>query len=538
MVDPDDTPSPGAPPRVRRALLSVYDKTGVADFAQRLDALDVELISTGGTAETLREAGLDVTDVAELTGFPEVLGGRVKSVHSAVHAGLLARRGHEGDADDLDAHGLVPIDLVACNLYPFEEALSQSGADDATATANIDIGGPAMLRAAAKNFFRVAAVCDPASYDAVAAELEENESALSSATRRRLAGEAFAHTARYDRAIAGYFSEAPEPDAAPEKEGDVLPETLSLSLPRAAALRYGENPHQAGALYGNPSRHFEKLHGKTLSYNNLNDLSAALHLIDEFRDDEPTCAILKHTNPTGMAVAPTLEAAYQRAFSTDRQSPFGGIVVVNRPLDRATAEAIDRIFTEIIIAPAFEEGVLGFLQEKERRRVVRIEQAARTDRRPDVRSVVGGLLVQERDPVLLPGHAARSGWEVPTERAPSEREERDLAFAWRVAKHVKSNAIVYAQGQATLGIGAGQMSRLDASELAVRKGQKAELDFEGAVIASDAFFPFADGLEAAARAGATAAIQPGGSIRDEEVVSAADEAGVAMICTGHRHFRH
>ena len=539
MISPDDDyASPDAPPRVRRALLSVYDKTGVADFAQRLDALGVELISTGGTAEALREAGLDVTDVADLTGFAEMLGGRVKSVHPAVHAGLLARRGHEGDQEDLDAHDLAPIDLVACNLYPFEEALSENGADDPTATANIDIGGPAMLRAAAKNFFRVAAVCDPARYNTVVEELEESGGALSLDTRRRLAGDAFAHTARYDRAVAGYFSEETETDDVSEQEDASLPEALSLSLPRAEALRYGENPHQQGALYGDPSSYFEKLHGKALSYNNLNDLSAALLLIDEFRDEEPTCAILKHTNPTGVAVASSLEAAYQRAFSTDRQSPFGGIVVVNRPLDRSTAEAIDRIFTEIVVAPAFEEGVLGFLQEKRKRRVVQMNAAARTDRRPDVRSVVGGLLVQERDPVLLPDRAEREGWDVPTQRAPSEREERDLAFAWRVAKHVKSNAIVYAQGRATLGIGAGQMSRIDASELAVRKGEKAELDFEGSVVASDAFFPFADGLEAAAEAGAGAAIQPGGSIRDEEVVRAADEAGVAMILTGRRHFRH
>jgi phosphoribosylaminoimidazolecarboxamide formyltransferase/IMP cyclohydrolase len=556
MISPDDEhAAPSDAPPVRRALLSVYDKTGVADFAHRLDALGVELISTGGTAQTLREAGLDVTDVSEVTGFPEVLGGRVKSVHPAVHAGLLARRGHSGDAADLDEQGIAPIDLVACNLYPFEEAVRENGAEDATASENIDIGGPAMLRAAAKNFFAVAACCDPDAYDAVAEELEQNEGALSPQTRRRLARDTFEHTARYDRAIADYFAEdadvngtvetfhgtsllQQQNDDAEKDDGEPFPETLSLSLPRAQSLRYGENPHQQAAFYGAPGEHFDKLHGKALSFNNLNDLSAALLLIDEFRDEEPTCAILKHTNPTGVAVADRLEAAYQRAFSTDRQSPFGGIVVVNRALDRTTAEAIDRIFTEIIVAPEFEEGVMGFLQEKERRRIVRLRDAARTDRRPDVRSVIGGLLVQERDPVLLPDRTEREGWDVPTERAPTAQEERDLAFAWRVAKHVKSNAIVYAKNRATLGIGAGQMSRIDASELAVRKGQKSELDFEGAVVASDAFFPFADGLEAAAAAGAAAAIQPGGSIRDDEVIRAADEHDVAMILTGQRHFRH
>jgi phosphoribosylaminoimidazolecarboxamide formyltransferase/IMP cyclohydrolase len=549
MISPDDAPTPDDRQPVRRALLSVYDKSGVVDFAHRLDALGVELISTGGTAEKLREAGLNVTGVADVTGFPEVLGGRVKSVHPAVHAGLLARRGHEDDEHDLNAQGIEPIDLVACNLYPFEQAVSQDDADDATAAENIDIGGPTMLRAAAKNFFYVAALSNPDGYNAVAEELEQHDGALSMQTRRRLAHRTFEHTARYDRAIADYFSgeaNAP-PEAAPVRafhetppsdDGETLPETLSLSLPRAKALRYGENPHQQAALYGDPSSFFEKLHGKDLSYNNLNDLSAALLLIDEFRDDGPACAILKHTNPTGVAVASSLEAAYQRAFSTDRQSPFGGIVVVNRALDRPTAEAIDRIFTELIVAPDFEDGVMGFLQEKKNRRLVRSKAAARTDRRPAIRSALGGLLVQERDPVLLPDRAECEGWETPTERAPTEQEMRDLAFAWRVVKHVKSNAIVYASGRATLGVGAGQMSRIDASELAVRKGQKAELDFEGAVVASDAFFPFADGLQAAARAGATAAIQPGGSIRDDEVTRAADEHDVAMILTGKRHFRH
>ncbi len=539
MIETKDLPAPDDLQRVRRALVSVYDKSGVADFARRLHALGVELVSTGGTAEKLREAGLPVTDVAEVTGAPEILGGRVKTLHPKVHGGLLARRTDEEDAAELKEHGIAPIDLVVVNLYPFEQATAGADTDDARTVENIDIGGPTMARAAAKNFFFTAALTSPEDYGAVAEEMEAQDGQLSLKTRRRLARKAFAHTARYDEAVARYFARDGETDAASgdAEEKETLPETLRLSLPRVQALRYGENPHQKAALYGQPETFFEKLHGKALSFNNLIDLSAALHLIDEFAEGDPTCAILKHTNPCGVATAGRLEAAYHRAFSTDRQSPFGGIIVVNRALDQATAEAIDAIFTEIVIAPEFEEGVLGFLQEKKNRRLVK-SLPARTDAAFDLRSVVGGLLAQERDAAFEAGSASEEEWTVPTERAPTEAEWRDLRFAWRVVKHVKSNAIVYAQGRATLGIGAGQMSRVDASELAVLKGQKAELDFHGAVVASDAFFPFADGLEAAAEAGARAAIQPGGSIRDDEVIRAADALGVAMILTGARHFRH
>lgn len=515
---------------VRRALLSVSDKNGLVDFADRLKALGIEIISTGGTARTLREAGLTVRDVSELTGFPEILDGRVKTLHPAVHGGLLARRNVPEDLAQLEQHGIAPIDLVVVNLYPFEQAVATAPEDEALAIENIDIGGPTLIRAAAKNFFFTAVVVDPADYDAVANELEKQAGALTLTTRRRLAQKAFAHTAVYDHAIAAYLDRQQPPSS------ERLPSQLRLELPRAQHLRYGENPHQQAALYGNPTPYIRQLHGKALSFNNLLDLSAALQLIDEFREADPTCAILKHTNPCGVATADTLAQAYARAFATDTRSPFGGIVVVNRPLDRDTAEAIDQVFTEVIIAPDFEEGVLAFLQKKANRRI--IQQLRPIHETLDVRSAVGGLLVQEPDRTLPPLNLLRPSWRVVTQRAPTETEWLDLDFAWRVVKHVKSNAIVYARNRATLGIGAGQMSRVDASEIAVLKGKREGHDFTGSVVASDAFFPFADGLLAAVETGARAVIQPGGSIRDEEVIQAADAHNVAMVFTGTRHFRH
>ena len=535
MIEPNDLPAPEDLQSVQRALLSVFDKTGLVDFAQRLVDLDIELISTGGTAARLREADLPVTDVADLTGYPEILNGRVKTLHPAIHGGLLARRNASADQEELSEQAIAPIDLVVVNLYPFEKAATQPDASDDQVIENIDIGGPTLLRAAAKNFSFVGAVTSPEEYASVARELEDQGGQLSLATRRRLARAAFSRTARYDQAITTFFERGLSSDA---DEEITLPDTLDLHLPRAQSLRYGENPHQQGALYGHPDPFFEKLHGKDLSFNNLIDISAALQLIDEFRDAGSTCAILKHTNPCGVATEKDLEAAYQQAFSTDRQSPFGGVVIVNRPLDRATAEAIDQIFTELIIAPSFEEGVLDFLKQKKKRRLIKSRAPARTDKRLDLRYVLGGLLAQVRDPVLPPAPTQRRGFEVVTDRDPTEAEWRDLIFAWRIVKHVKSNAIVYASKQATLGIGAGQMSRIDASELAVRKGHKSDLDFTGSVVASDAFFPFADGLVAAAENGAQAAIQPGGSIRDEEVIKAANTHNMAMVFTGRRHFRH
>ncbi|MEF8864430.1 MAG: bifunctional phosphoribosylaminoimidazolecarboxamide formyltransferase/IMP cyclohydrolase [Salinibacter sp.] len=527
---PTNAPSP-----VRRALLSVYDKTGIVDFARRLRTLDIELISTGGTAETLRQAGIAVTNVADVTGVPEVLEGRVKTLHPALHAGILARRSREEDMAALEEHDYAPIDLVIGNLYPFSKAVQDPDTAPDTVMEYVDIGGPTMLRAAAKNHFDVGAVSAPDQYDAVANELAQNEGHLSAPTRRSLAEAAFAHTAAYDHDIDAHLSQHTGTDG---EDDAALQPTYAVSLPRAQSLRYGENPHQEGALYGDPSDFYEKLHGRDLSYNNLLDMSSALALIDEFRDAGPTCAILKHTNPCGVATADSLEEAWHQAFATDTQSPYGGIVVVNQALDRATAEAIDEIFTEIVIAPEFDPGVLDVLTQQDRRRVVRAKQGARATDRLDVRSVLGGVLAQTRDPVIPSTSSPPEEWEVPTARPPTDDERADLDFAWRVVKHVKSNAIVYARDRATLGVGAGQMSRIDASELAVFKAQKSELDLTGSVVASDAFFPFADGLVAAADEGARAAIQPGGSIRDDEVTQAADAHDVAMILTGRRHFRH
>jgi phosphoribosylaminoimidazolecarboxamide formyltransferase/IMP cyclohydrolase len=530
MIQSKDLPPPNDRYPVRRALLSVSDKAGLATFAQRLAALGIELVSTGGTAQTLRDAGLDVLDVAEVTASPELLDGRVKTLHPTIHAGLLARRTDPDDLAQLDEHGIAPIDLVIVNLYPFGEAVAQQDVTDAVAIENIDIGGPTMLRAAAKNFFFVGVVTSPNQYGVVAEELEAHDSHLGLETRRRLAHAAFAHTAAYDAAIRAYFEGRGEPDEA-------LPEPFEVSMPKAQALRYGENPHQDAALYGHPERVFRQHHGKDLSFNNLLDLTAALNLIREFGEADPTVAILKHTNPCGVGTAESLEAAYRKAFATDRQSPFGGIVVVNRPLDRATAEAIDEIFTEIVIAPGFEDGVLDFLQQKKNRRLVEVLPDG-NGRALDVRTAAGGLLVQDQNPPLGTAGDLRARCTVATKRAPTDAEWADLDFAWRVCKHVKSNAIVYARDGATLGIGTGQMSRIDASEIAVMKAAKSELSLNKSAVASDAFFPFADGLVAAAEAGARAVIQPGGSIRDDEVVAAADEHGLAMVFTGARHFRH
>ncbi|MBX2822048.1 MAG: bifunctional phosphoribosylaminoimidazolecarboxamide formyltransferase/IMP cyclohydrolase [Rhodothermaceae bacterium] len=531
MIKEKSLPEPDNLYKVHRALLSVSDKTGLVPFAQRLHALGIQLISTGGTSRTLKEAGLPVSDVSSITDFPEILDGRVKTLHPAIHGGILARRTDSEDLDTLEAHKIESIDLVVVNLYPFQEAVSQDEVTIGFAVENIDIGGPTLIRSSAKNFFFVGVVTSAADYDAVATELEQQDASLSMATRQRLAHQAFVHTSGYDKAISAFFQ-------AHRNGASVKESPLHLEAPHAQSLRYGENPHQQASLYGNPERFYECLHGKALSFNNLIDVSAALFLIDEFIDAAPTCAILKHTNPCGAASASSLKEAYDKAFATDRQSPFGGIVVVNQPLDLETAKAIDQIFTEIIIAPDYREGVLDFLMTKKNRRLIRSLKQARHSSVPDIRSVPGGYLIQERDPVL-PGHDLfKEQVTVVTERQPTEREWLDISFSWKIVKHVKSNAIIYARNQSTLGIGAGQMSRIDASEIAIRKGQKSELDFKESVVASDAFFPFADGLIEAIKNGATAAVQPGGSIRDEEVIKAANDHGIAMVFTGKRHFRH
>ena len=530
MIEVKNLPQPDDLQPIRRALISVFDKTNVLDFARRLAALGVEIISTGGTARMLADEGLDVTEAATLTGFPEILGGRVKTLHPSVHGAILARRNDPDDLADLERHDIAPIDLVVTNLYPFENAVASPDVDDAIAAENIDIGGPTMIRAAAKNFFFVGVVTSPDEYEAVSSELELNAGRLSMATRRRLATSAFRRTAAYDAAIEAYLSADAHTD-------DRMAGTFRISMPRAQELRYGENPHQSAALYGSPSAMYEQLHGKELSYNNLLDLGAAINLIAEFDDAPPSCAILKHTNPCGVGSADSLEEAYRRAFSTDRQSPFGGIVVVNRPLDGAAAAAIDEIFTEIVIAPEFEPDAIDLLKQKKNRRLIRLK-TTRAASPVDVRTVPGALLVQQQDAPLPEADALRASSRVVTERQPTDEEWRDLDFAWRVVKHVKSNAIVYARGGATLGIGAGQMSRIDSSEIAVMKAGKSGLSLDGSVVASDAFFPFADGLLEAAGAGARAIIQPGGSIRDDEVIAAANEHGLAMVFTGKRHFRH
>jgi phosphoribosylaminoimidazolecarboxamide formyltransferase / IMP cyclohydrolase len=513
---------------VQRALLSVSDKTGLIPFAQVLAARNVELISTGGTARALREAGLAVKDISEHTGFPEMLDGRVKTLHPKVHGGLLYIRGEASHEAAVRAHDIAPIDLVVVNLYPFEQTVARPNASLHDAIENIDIGGPSMLRSAAKNHDSVTVVVDPADYAAVADQIKVNGNTTIE-LRRKLAAKVFARTAAYDAAIASYLAGAFSTGEAG------LPAALSVQAPLAQPLRYGENPHQKAALYGAFRDYFSQLHGKELSYNNILDLTAAAALIAEFAPDGPTLAILKHTNPCGVGHGENLREAWDRAFATDRQAPFGGIIAVNRPLDAACAEAIAEIFSEVIVAPDFTPQGLEILQKKKNLRLLRILKPITAGQPRDVRSVgADSFLVQERD--LKTTGAA--DLKIVTRRQPTEAELRAMLFGWRVVKHVKSNAIVYAGTDRTLGVGAGQMSRVDASRIAVWKAAEAGLKLANSVVCSDAFFPFPDGLIAAADAGATAAIQPGGSVRDAEVIAAADERGLAMAFTGVRHFRH
>ncbi len=517
--------------RVERALLSVADKTGLVDFARRLAALGVELISTGGTASLLRQSGLSVRDVAELTGWPEMLGGRVKTLHPAIHGGILFRRDHPDDRQQVARHRLTPIDLVVVNLYPFEQAARRPGVDAGELIENIDIGGPALLRAAAKNFRFVGVVSDPADYDAVASELEQQRT-LSLETRLRLARRAFAHTARYDGLIATTLErlDAAGDTVHPEP---LLPERLFLALERRQALRYGENPHQAAALYTEAEQSVEglagaeQLQGKELSFNNLVDLQAGWELVQEFA--APAVAIIKHTNPCGAAEAETLEQAYRRALECDPVSAFGGVVACNRPVDEATAAAMTELFLECVVAPGCTEAAREVLARRKNLRVLSVTRPAWPLR--EFRAISGGWLVQQPDTAPV----TEQDWKVVTQRAPDPEQWEALRFAWKVVRHVKSNAIVFARAGQTVGVGAGQMSRVDAVRLAA---WKARLPLEGTVVASDAFFPFPDGVEEAARAGARAIIQPGGSVRDAEVIAAADRLGLAMVFTGRRHFRH
>jgi phosphoribosylaminoimidazolecarboxamide formyltransferase / IMP cyclohydrolase len=515
-------------PKIERALLSVSDKSGLVPFAQELAAGGVELISTGGTAKALRDAGLTVKDISEHTGFPEMLDGRVKTLHPKVHGGLLYIRGNATHEAAVKQHNIAPIDLVVVNLYPFEQTVAKPNVELHEAIENIDIGGPSMLRSAAKNHDSVTVIVDPADYIEVAAQIKANGNTTLS-LRRKLAAKVFARTAAYDGAIATHLASA-FAEGEPE-----LPKTLSIQAPLAQPLRYGENPHQRAALYGKFPEFFQQLHGKELSYNNILDLTAAAQLIAEFTGEGPTLAILKHTNPCGVGQGKNLREAWDSAFATDKQAPFGGIIAVNQRLDLEVAEAISEIFSEVIVAPDFEPDALAALQKKKNLRLLKILKAPSAAKAIDIRSVgADSYLLQDRDLK----RTTRADLKVVTSRAPTEEEFETMLFGWKVVKHLKSNAIVYVGPGRTLGVGAGQMSRVDSSRIAVWKASEAGLPLKGSVICSDAFFPFPDGLIAAAEAGATAAIQPGGSVRDPEVIAAADERGIAMAFTGARHFRH
>jgi phosphoribosylaminoimidazolecarboxamide formyltransferase/IMP cyclohydrolase len=515
--------------RIRRALLSVSDKSGLVELAQTLAGAGVELISTGGTAKTLREAGLRVTDLSAYTGFPEMLDGRVKTLHPKVHGGLLFVRGNESHEAAARGQGIEPIDLLVVNLYPFEATVARPNVPLEEAIENIDIGGPAMLRSAAKNHKSVTVVADPGDYAAVVEQIQKT-GGTTLELRRRLAAKVFARAATYDGAIATHLEQAIAPS---ERAG--LPAALRVNAPLVQPLRYGENPHQAAALYGRFADYFQQLHGKELSYNNILDLTAAACLMAEFVEDGATVGILKHTNPCGVGQGANLRAAWEKAFATDRQAPFGGIIAVNRSLDLDGAKGIADIFSEVIVAPEFTSEALDLLRKKKNLRLIRMLKSPLLGQRWEVRSVgAGSFLVQERD---LSDKASEE-WKLVTRRQPTDAERQAMSLGWRVAKHVKSNAIVFADAEGTLGVGAGQMSRVDASRIAVWKAGEAGLCLNGSAVCSDAFFPFPDGLIAAAEAGATAAIQPGGSVRDAEVIAAADERKVAMVFTGVRHFRH
>jgi phosphoribosylaminoimidazolecarboxamide formyltransferase/IMP cyclohydrolase len=520
--------------RVRRALISVSDKTGIVDFARGLTRLGIEIVSTGGTAEALRDAGVEVRDVSDLTGSPEILGGRVKTLHPRLHAGLLAVRDDPDHLETLGAEGIEPIDLVCVNLYPFERTIARQGTRESDAIENIDIGGPTMIRAAAKNHRFVAVVVQPESYDAVLAELEETGGSLSAGTRHWLANEAFAFTARYDAAISRWFGIRYEE----------FPEHWVTAHEKFLDLSYGENPHQKAALYvevgarSHVLSRVAKLHGRALSFNNVLDLDGARRLLDEF--GRAACVIVKHNNPCGVATSDGVGSAYERALACDPMSAFGGVIAVNRNVDRALADRLHQHFIEVLIAPSYDEDALAILRQKEAIRILEATEQRREEPGDlDLKRVRGGLLVQDPDRI----DSDRESMQLVTKSSPSGTQWDDLWFAWKVCKHVRSNAIVIAKDGATVGVGAGQMSRVDSVRIAIEKarearGDEAEAVLAGSVVASDAFFPFPDGPELAIEAGATAFVQPGGSVRDSEVIAACDDAGAAMVFTGRRHFRH
>jgi phosphoribosylaminoimidazolecarboxamide formyltransferase/IMP cyclohydrolase len=524
-------------PMIKRALLSVSDKTGLVGFATALASLGIELVSTGGTSAALKAAGLKVKDVSDLTGFPEIMDGRVKTLHPKVHGGLLSIRGNPTHEAQRTQHAIQNIDLLVVNLYPFEETLARGAARDEIIE-NIDVGGPAMIRAAAKNHDSVTVIVDPRDYEMVLNELRENNTSTHLKIRQQLAAKAFSRTASYDAAISLWFN---------TDLGNATPDFFALGGVRQQSLRYGENPHQSAALYRQAGGEHgvgnaKQLQGKELSYNNINDADAALGAIREFGISEPTCVIVKHANPCGVATGKTLHEAYVKAFACDKTSAFGGIIAFNQKLDGKTAEEISKIFTEVILAPDADADARHILSAKKNLRLLLLPEWQREfSKGLAIKTIAGGFLVQTSDNA----NVDQMNLVVVTKRQPTEQEMLDLQFAFRVAKHVKSNAIVFAKNGATVGIGAGQMSRIDSTRIAVRKGEDARevlgLDtslVKGSVLASDAFFPFPDGLEAAAAAGATDVIQPGGALKDAEVIAAADKAGLAMVFTGFRHFRH
>ncbi len=524
-----DPAAPGAV-RVRRALLSVSEKDGIVDFARGLEELGVEIVSTGGTARELNAAGVGARTIEDLTGFPEIMDGRVKTLHARLYAGLLARRDDEGHLGAAAEQGIEQVDLVCVNLYPFEQTLARGDATDEEIVENIDIGGPTMIRAAAKNSGFVAVVVDPQDYPSVLAELRESDGRLSLQTRTALAAKAFALTARYDAAIASWFA---------PRVHEGFPPTFSEAYEKVSDLRYGENPHQQAAFYARAGAATHlldgvvQLHGKELSFNNLLDLSSARELVEDF--DAPACAILKHNNPCGCAIADSGRVAYERAFACDPQSAYGGVIAVNRIIDRAFAEELHKQFIEVLLAPGFDGDALEVLTQKKNVRLLELAEWPAPTHELEGKPVIGGQLVQTRDVVS----ETRDQMRVLTAKAPSEEQWEDLLFAWKVCRHVRSNAIVLASAGATIGIGAGQMSRVDSVRIAIEKARAAQPELlAGSVLASDAYFPFADGPQLAIDAGVTAMIQPAGSVRDEDVIAAANAAQIAMVATDRRHFRH
>ncbi|NTU98153.1 MAG: bifunctional phosphoribosylaminoimidazolecarboxamide formyltransferase/IMP cyclohydrolase [Chlorobiaceae bacterium] len=522
-------------PVIKRALVSVSDKTGIVNFCRELSLLGVEIFSTGGTLNALQDAGIAAASISTITGFPEIMDGRVKTLHPKIHGALLAVRNNQSHLQQAIDNGIGFIDMVVVNLYPFEATVAKHDVTFEDAIENIDIGGPSMLRSAAKNNESVTVITESTDYARILGEMQTNGGATTRATRLMLARKVFELTSRYDRAIADYLIRS---EAMPDEQAPVA---MTLTLRKEIDMRYGENPHQGAGFYRLTDKQgtrsfgdcFEKLHGKELSYNNMLDIAAATSLVEEFRGEDPAVVIVKHTNPCGVAQASTLEEAYRLAFSTDKQAPFGGIVSFNRPLDMAAAAAVNEIFTEILIAPAFEDGVLELLMKKKDRRLV-LQKQPLPNGGWEFKSTPFGMLVQERDTKSV----SLEELTVVTKRQPSADELSNLMFAWKICRHIKSNTILYVKDRQTFGVGAGQMSRVDSSKIARWKASEAGLDLRGSVVASDAYFPFADGLLAAAEAGVTAVIQPGGSIRDNEVIEAADANNLAMVFTGMRHFRH